>query len=249
MQEEDLFLLIFTDITIAMDRQDRLYLTDRLASVGQMASGIAHELNNPLASIVGLSELLTEEDLPDSVREDVKIINSEGLRAAGVVKNMLSFASIHTPTKQPVQMNQVIEDILKLRAYHWRINNIAVETDLDPELPNVMADYFQMQQVFLNIVLNAEQSMTESHGKGTLKITSGMVDGLVIFSFRDDGTGIAPQNIGRIFDPFFTTKEVGSGTGLGLSICYGIVTSHGGRIYARSEIGQGATFVVELPAH
>lgn len=249
MQEEDLFLLIFTDITIAMDRQDRLYLTDRLASVGQMASGIAHELNNPLASIVGLSELLTEEDLPDSVREDVKIINSEGLRAAGVVKNMLSFASIHTPTKQPVQMNQVIEDILKLRAYHWRINNIAVETDLDPELPNVMADYFQMQQVFLNIVLNAEQSMTESHGKGTLKITSGMVDGLVIFSFNDDGTGIAPQNIGRIFDPFFTTKEVGSGTGLGLSICYGIVTSHGGRIYARSEIGQGATFVVELPAH
>lgn len=249
MQEEELFLLIFTDITIAMDRQDRLYLTDRLASVGQMASGIAHELNNPLASIVGLSELLTEEELPDSVREDVKIINSEGLRAAGVVKNMLSFARTHTPTKQSVQMNQVVEDILKLRAYHWRVNNITVETNLDPELPNIMADYFQMQQVFLNIVLNAEQSMAESHGKGTLKITSGMVDGMVHFTFSDDGTGIAPQNLGRIFDPFFTTKEVGSGTGLGLSICYGIVTSHGGRIYARSEIGQGATFVVELPTH
>jgi PAS domain S-box-containing protein len=249
MQEEDLFLLIFTDITITMDRQDRLYLTDRLASVGQMASGIAHELNNPLASIVGLSELLTEEELPESVREDVKIINSEGLRAAGVVKNMLSFARTHTPTKQPVQMNQVIEDILKLRAYHWRVNNITVETNLDQELPNIMADYFQMQQVFLNIVLNAEHSMSESHGKGLLKITSKLVDDMVIFSFSDDGTGIAPQNISRIFDPFFTTKEVGSGTGLGLSICYGIVTSHGGRINARSEIGQGATFVVELPAN
>jgi PAS domain S-box-containing protein len=249
MQEEALFLLIFTDITIAMDRQDRLYLTDRLASVGQMASGIAHELNNPLASIVGLSELLTEEELPDSVREDVKIINSEGLRAASVVKNMLSFARTHTPAKQPIQMNQVIEDIQKLRAYHWRINNIIVETNLDPALPNIMADYFQMQHVFLNIVLNAEQSMTESHSKGTLKITSGIVDGMVNFTFSHNGTGIAPQNISRIFDPFFTTKEVGSGTGLGLSICYGIVTSHGGRIYARSEIGQGATFVVELPAY
>jgi PAS domain S-box-containing protein len=248
MKEEELFLIIFTDITIAMDRQDRLYLTDRLASVGEMASGIAHELNNPLSSIVGLSELLIEETLPDSIREDVVTINSEALRAAGVVKNMLSFARKHTSAKLPVQMNQVIEDVLKLRSYHWRVNNITVETNLDPQLPTILADYFQMQQVFLNIILNAEQSMAESHGKGTLKITSEKVDAMVRFSFVDDGLGIAPQNISRIFDPFFTTKEVGNGTGLGLSICYGIVTSHGGRIYVRSEIGKGAVFIVELPA-
>jgi signal transduction histidine kinase len=248
MKEDTLFLIIFTDITTEMDRQDRLYLTDRLASVGEMASGIAHELNNPLSSIVGLSELLTEEELSDTIREDVTTINSEARRAASVVKNMLSFARKHTASKQAVQMNQVIDDVLKLRAYHWRVNNINVETDLDRNLPNVLADYFQMQQVFLNIILNAEQSMVESHGKGTLKITSELVDKMVRLTFTDDGMGIAPQNVSRIFDPFFTTKEVGNGTGLGLSICFGIVTSHGGRVYANSEAGRGATFIVELPA-
>jgi len=169
-------------------------------------------------------------------------------RAAVVVKNMLSFARKHASSKQAVQMNQVIEDVLKLRSYHWKTNNIAVECNFDPALPYVMADYFQMQQVFLNIILNAEQSMEEAHGKGKLIISSKHVGGLVKLTFIDDGLGIARQNMGRIFDPFFTTKEVGRGTGLGLSICYGIVTSHGGRIYAQSEIGKGATFIVELPS-
>ena len=193
--------------------------------------------------------MLSEERLPDSIREDVVTINSEALRAAGVVKSMLSFAHKHPSAKQTIQINHVIEDVLKLRAYHWRINNITVECNFDPDLPNIMADYFQMQQVFLDIIMNAEQSMMESHGKGTLKITSEKVDDMVKLSFSDDGLGIAPQNIKHIFDPFFTTKEVGSGTGLGLSICYGIVTSHGGRINVHSEIGYGATFVIELPVH
>ena len=248
MQGEELFLIIFTDITLELDRQDKLYLTDRLASVGEMASGIAHELNNPLSSILGLSELLADEGLPDSIKEDVTTINGEAKRAAVVVKNMLSFARKHASSKQAVQMNQVIEDVLKLRSYHWKTNNIAVECNFDPALPYVMADYFQMQQVFLNIILNAEQSMEEAHGKGKLIISSKHVGGLVKLTFIDDGLGIARQNMGRIFDPFFTTKEVGRGTGLGLSICYGIVTSHGGRIYAQSEIGKGATFIVELPS-
>jgi signal transduction histidine kinase len=212
-----------------------------------MASGIAHELNNPLSSILGLSELLADEGLPDSIKEDVVTINGEAKRAAVVVKNMLSFARKHASSKQAVQMNQVIDDVLKLRSYHWRTNNITVECNFDPALPNVMADYFQMQQVFLNIILNAEQSMEDAHGKGTLIISTARVGNIVKLTFTDDGQGIARQNLGRIFDPFFTTKEVGRGTGLGLSICYGIVTSHSGRIYAQSEVGKGATFIVELP--
>lgn len=247
MKEEELLLIIFTDITTERERQERLYLTDRLVSVGEMASGIAHELNNPLSSILGLSELLTEEDLPDNIREDVTTLNSEAQRAAGIVKNMLSFTRNHASVKQPTQMNKVVDDVLKLRAYYRMVNNITVECKLDPELPEIMADYFQMQQVLLNIVLNAEQVMAESHGKGTLKITSEKVGGMVRLSFSDDGPGIAQENLSRVFDPFFTTKEVGKGTGLGLSICYGIVTAHNGLIYAQSDIGKGATFIVELP--
>jgi len=247
MKGNNLLLITLSDITADVDRQDRLYLTDRLASVGEMASGIAHELNNPLSSIVGLSELLKEEDLPESIREDIATINSEAQRAAGVVKNMLSFARRHASNRQPVLLNQVVEDILKLRAYHWTISNITVKCEMDPKIPAVMADYFQMQQVFLNIILNAEQSMTEAHGKGILKITSEKTGTGVKIIISDNGQGIAQENLKRIFDPFFTTKDVGHGTGLGLSICYGIISAHKGQIDVRSEVGKGATFIIEIP--
>ena len=120
---------------------------------------------------------------------------------------------------------------------------------MEPELPEVMVDYFQMQQVFLNIILNAEFAMIEADNRGSLDITAERYDGKIRISFADDGPGIAAENLGRLFDPFFTTKEVGKGTGLGLSICYGIVTGHGGSLYARSDLGKGATFVVELPVN
>ena len=149
--------------------------------------------------------------------------------------------------RQPAQVNRIIEDVLKLRAYEHRVNNIQVDTRFNAELPEVPVDYFQMQQVFLNIILNAEQAMIEAHKRGTLAIATETVNGSVKVSFIDDGPGIAPENLSRIFNPFFTTKEVGKGTGLGLSICYGIVKNHNGGIYAKSEPGRGATFVVELP--
>ena len=242
-------LILISDVTDDRRRQERLLLTDRLASIGEMASGIAHELNNPLTSVIGLSQLLTEEDLPDDAKEDVEAIYSEAQRAAGVVRNLLTFARRHMPVRQLTQINRVLDDVLTLRAYVHRVNNIQVNTRFAPKLPEIMVDYFQMQQVFLNIVLNAEAAMIEAHNQGTLTIAIKRVNNNIKVSFTDDGPGIAEDNLSRLFDPFFTTKEVGKGTGLGLSICYGIVTGHGGKIYAQSELGKGATFVVELPVN
>jgi len=244
---EAVYLASLRDITERKKAEESLIVTNRLASVGEMASGIAHELNNPLTSVIGLSQLIMDGDVPDDIKEDVGTIYSEAQRAAGVVKNLLTFARKHAPVRQLTQINRTIEDVLKLRAYEHRINNIQVNTHFDPELPETMVDHFQLQQVFLNVILNAESAMLEAHNKGTLTITTEKVNNTIKVSLGDDGPGIAKENLSRIFNPFFTTKEVGKGTGLGLSICYGIVTAHGGRIYARSELGRGATFVVEFP--
>ena len=159
----------------------------------------------------------------------------------------LSFARKQKAEKQPVDINKEIQTVLDLRAYEQKVNNIQVNTQFAVDLPEIIADGFQLQQVFLNIVSNAEQSMLEAHGKGILTVTTDQVGDIIRASFADDGLGITQENLGHLFDPFFTTKEVGKGTGLGLSICHGIITEHGGRIYAKSELGKGATFVVELP--
>jgi PAS domain S-box-containing protein len=235
------------DITERKQMEARLMVTDRLASVGELASGIAHELNNPLTSVIGFSQLLLEQDMPEGIKEDIETVHREAQRAAEVVKNLLTFARKHPLTKQPVNINEVIENTLKLRAYEQKVNNIRVNTRLAPDLPEVMADNFQLQQVFLNIIINAEHFMIEAHNRGTLTITTKRSGDMVTTSFADDGPGIPQENLGHLFDPFFTTKEVGQGTGLGLSICHGIISGHGGRIYAKSEPGKGATFVVELP--
>ena len=164
--ETDEILLVLTDITQERERQERLYLTDRLASVGEMAAGIAHELNNPLTSVIGLSQLLLDDDVPPEMKEDLEGIHSEARRAAAVVKNMLTFARKHAPKKETTQINHIIEDVIKLRAYEHRVNNITIESILDPNLPEISVDYFQIQQVFLNITLNAEQEMIKAHKKG-----------------------------------------------------------------------------------
>jgi len=235
------------DVTERKQMEQQLIITDRLASVGELASGIAHELNNPLTSVIGFSQLLLDKGVPDDIRDDVRIISSEAQRAAGVVKNLLTFARKHGPAKQLVNISDIIEKVLELRAYEQKVNNIRVKRRFAADLPEVMADYFQLQQVFLNIIINAEHFMIEAHSRGTLTITTEKVGNVVRASFADDGPGIPEENLGHLFDPFFTTKEVGKGTGLGLSICHGIVTEHGGRIYAESRLGGGATFSVELP--
>jgi len=240
-------LISFTDITEEKRQRERLMMTDRLASLGELASGTAHELNNPLTSIIGFSQLLMEREVPDDIREDLKLINNEAQRAASVTKNLLTFARKHAPEKQLNQINNIIEDVLKLRAYEYKANNIEVERQFAPNLPEIMADYFQIQQVFMNIIINAEYFMINEHNKGTLTITTKKQKDTVMILFADDGAGIPPESLRRIFDPFFTTKEAGKGTGLGLSICHGIVTEHGGQIYARNQQGKGATIFVELP--
>ena len=235
------------DITKRKRMEERLTIADRLISLGELAAGIAHELNNPLTSVIGFSQLLLDSDVDDDVKEDLQIIYREAQRAAEVVKNLLTFAGKHTPEKQPVNINSIITKVLELRAYEQRVNNIRTTTRFTPNLPEVMADYFQLQQVFLNIIINAEHFMLEAHKKGTLIITTEIAGNVIKVSFTDDGPGIPKENLGHLFDPFFTTEEVGKGTGLGLSICHGIITEHGGRIYAESELGKGATFIVELP--
>jgi len=238
---------ITRDITEQKQQSERLMMADRLASIGELAAGTAHELNNPLTSVIGFSQLLMEKDIPDDVREDLKIIYSEAQRAAGVTGNLLAFARKHAPVKQLSQINNIIDDVLKLRAYEQKVNGIKVERQLAPDLPETSVDYFQMQQVFLNIIINAEYFMAAAHNGGTLTITTQKQDSTVMISISDDGPGISKENLRRIFDPFYTSKEAGKGTGLGLSICHGIVTEHGGQIYARSKQGKGATITVELP--
>lgn len=238
---------IMRNITERKKMEEQLLVTDRLASVGELASGVAHELNNPLTGIIGFSELLLGKDIPDDVKKDLRVINREAQRSAGIVRNLLTFARKHVPAKKPVNINSIIQKVLELRAYEQKLHNIQVNTYLAADLPEITADGFQLQQVFINIIINAEHFMAEAHGRGTLTITTERVRDIIRASFVDDGPGIAKENLGHLFDPFFTTKEVGKGTGLGLSISYGIIAEHKGRIYAESDLGKGATFIVELP--
>ncbi len=248
------FLISWLDITDRKraeeekaELEQKAHLASRLASVGEMASGIAHEINNPLTAVIGFSQLLMDNELPKDIREDLVIIHKEAQRAAGVARNLLTFARKHSPSKQPTSINSIIEGVLSLRAYEQNVSNIQIHTKLAPDLPDVMADYSQLQQVFINIILNAESAMLEANNGGTLTITTQTINNSVRASFADNGPGIDKENLNRIFDPFFTTKEVGKGTGLGLSVCHGIIAEHGGKIYAKSRPGSGATFVVELP--
>ena len=227
--------------------QQELNLSSRLASVGQMAAGIAHEINNPLTGVVGFSELLMKKDIPEDIRKDVEIIYDGAQRVAGITSRMLSYARQYKPEKTTVDINDIIKITLAMRNYEMESSNIKVTTQLDSDLPTTMADAGQLQQVFLNIILNAETEMINAHGKGNLSVKTERIDNAIWVSFKDDGPGISKENLDRIFNPFFTTREVGKGAGLGLNVSHGIVHQHGGKIYAKSRLGKGATFFVELP--
>ncbi|MFC1925973.1 PAS domain S-box protein [Chloroflexota bacterium] len=239
--------VIVRDITERKNMYEQLMLADRLASIGQLASGIAHELKNPLAGVMGISELLMGKNIPDEIREDLEIIDSEARRAANVVNGLLAFARKKGDEKGLMDISAVIRDVLQLRAYEHRVTNIKVDAQFEPDLPDVIANGAQMQQVFMNLIVNAEQAMLEARDRGNLKVTIEKAGDMVRASISDDGPGISRENMKKLFTPFFTTKDVGKGTGLGLSICHGIVNEHGGRLYAQSKSGKGATFILELP--
>ena len=254
MRGRRLILGLFHDITERKQAEERekqlqqeLSLTSRLASIGEIASGIAHEINNPLTGVIGFAQLLMRRDLPEDIRKDVEIINDGAQRVASIVSRLLTFARQHKPGREYVNINDAITSVLELRSYEMKVNNIEVVTQLAPHLPRTMADVNQLQQVFLNIVINAEKEMTAAHRRGKLSVKTERINSSIRVSFTDDGPGISKENLHKVFNPFFTTREVGNGTGLGLSICHGIITQHSGRIHAQSELGKGATFVVELP--
>jgi PAS domain S-box-containing protein len=235
------------DITERNIMQAQLIAQDRLASIGQLTAGVAHELNNPLTSVIGYSVLLLERDLPADIKDDITIIHNEGERAARIVGNLLTFARKQGEQKSLTDINEIIERTLALRTSEFRLNNIKTITSFAEDLPELLVNSFQLQQVFLNIIINAEYFMLKAHNKGTLTIITERAGDYIRIKIIDDGPGILKKNLSHIFNPFFTTKEVGEGTGLGLSICHGIITEHGGSIRAESKQDEGATFIIELP--
>jgi len=246
--------LLYEDVTERKrleDEREEIYqqvqIASRLASIGEMAAGIAHEINNPLTGVVGFADILAKRDLPEDMKKEVEMISEGGKRVADVTNRLLTFARHDRLQGERIDINEVIETTLEMRTSAMKVNNISVITELDKKLPKMVADGSQLQQVFLNIILNAEKEMRNAYGKGTLKVKTERINGAVRVSFSDDGPGIPEENLDKIFDPFFTTRNVGEGTGLGLSVSYGIISEQGGRIHAESDSGQGATFIIDLP--
>lgn len=237
-----------------LDEQSRsvhrqLLQADKMAALGQTVSGVAHELNNPLATILSWAERLIEHPLDDTARRGAAIIASEAERAARIVRNLLTFSRNRQSTRAVVDLNGIVRDTLRLRAHDTRSAHVTVHEELTADLPGVFADAHQMQQVLLNLVINAEQALHGAGGSAVIVVRTGCdaARAQVSLEVADNGPGVPAEVRERIFDPFFTTKEVGQGTGLGLSVVYAIVQEHGGRIRLEEVPGGGARFRVELP--
>jgi two-component system NtrC family sensor kinase len=242
-------LCMIRDATTEKQLQQQLIQAEKMAAIGQLVSGVAHELNNPLASISAFAQLLLADNyLTAEQRHSVDVVRAEARRASRIVHNLLTFARQHKSEKVAADINTVLTNTLELRTYELNVRGIQVVTDFDEQNPPVtMVDVHQLQQVILNLVTNAEQAMGEvEHGRHKLTLRTRRTASLVRIEVEDTGPGIPAAAMHQLFNPFFTTKPTGKGTGLGLSISLGIVSEHGGRIWAEN-IQTGARFIVELP--
>lgn len=242
------WLDLYYDVTAKRQLQSKLLQTEKMAALGQLVSGIAHELNNPLTAIMGYAQLLLGHGLRPAQLSEASKVFQQAERARRIVKNLLYFARENKPERTRVDLNEIVERTLALRSYELKIENISVELDLARDLPETAGDPYQLQQVALNLLVNAEQALLLGRGQGHVWIhTHRSAGGRITLEISDDGPGIPPEIASRIFDPFFTTKPSGVGTGLGLSIVYGIVQQHDGEITFESQPGSGARFIVDLP--
>jgi two-component system NtrC family sensor kinase len=248
-QKDEEVLCLIRDVTDQKMLQEQLIQSEKMSAIGQLVSGVAHELNNPLAGISAFAQLLlAEKRFPPDQRTAAETIYSEARRASRIVQNLLTFARQHKAEKVLTAINQVLDDTLELRGYELRVRGIDVRREYEEPLDETMADAHQLQQVFLNLITNAEQAMEQREGQHhQLTVRTRRNGDSVRIEIEDTGGGIPPNLIERIFNPFFTTKPTGSGTGLGLSISLGIVREHEGRIWAENSPSSGARFIVELP--
>jgi len=240
-------VVVMTDITDAVLLQAKLAHAEKMATIGRLVSGVAHEVNNPLAAILGFTDLLLEDpQVPESAREELQIILRETQRTKEIVQGLLSFARQRPAQREPMQVNSILRQTIRLRSYDFSSHGVEVTEEFNENLHMAMGDAQQVQQVFLNILNNAYDAIQESGNRGKIRISTRQTTDFIEVAFIDNGTGVAQPD--RIFDPFFTTKPAGKGTGLGLSICYGIVRAHGGEIFCWNNEGEtGSTFVVRLP--
>jgi PAS domain S-box-containing protein len=235
------------DVTTEKKLEQQIIQSERLAAMGQMIGGFAHELNNPLTSILGMAELLQEGETSEGARKQLAVLHKEARRAAEIVQNLQYFARPPAPGRSQVNLNELVQRTVQMQAYPLRKSNITVDFLPEPAIPAIVADPNQLMQVFLNLLLNAEQAIRESREKGTIRVRIGRKPDSVWIVFQDDGPGITPENLTHIFDPFFTTKRPGRGTGLGLSICKTVLREHRGNIEAASAPDGGAIFTITLP--
>jgi two-component system NtrC family sensor kinase len=243
---------IMSDITEQRRLEEQLIQSEKLAALGELISGVAHELNNPLTTVTGYAQLLQDDpSIPLAARRQIEHIYEDASRAARIVSNLLSFVRREDTRRDFIDVNEALRALGQMLSYQMQTENVRLAFEYSNDLPQVVGDSHQLQQVFLNVINNAQQALHAWRGGGTISLEtkSVPVSGApgILISIRDNGPGIAPEHLRRLFDPFWTTKQAGEGTGLGMSISLGIISRHGGRIWAESTLGHGAQFFIELP--